>query len=91
VKLKSIAVGMRCESFAAKPVERYPFTELYPTMAVPKRRTSKRKKRARNTHKVAPAIVMQACPKCGSMKRPHRVCQECGFYAGKQRVAAREG
>ena len=91
MSLKSIADGMRCESFAAKPVERYPFTELYPTMAVPKRRTSKRKKRARNTHKVAPAIVMQACPKCGSMKRPHRVCQECGFYAGKQRVAAREG
>jgi large subunit ribosomal protein L32 len=39
----------------------------------------------------APVIVMQQCPKCGSMKRPHRVCQECGFYAGKQRVAAREG
>jgi len=31
-------------------------------MAVPKRRTSKRKKRARNTHKVAPKIVLQACP-----------------------------
>ena len=91
MNLKSIAAGQRCETFAAKPVERYPYTELYPTMAVPKRRTSKRKKRARNTHKVAPAIVMQACPKCGSMKRPHRVCQECGFYAGKQRVAAREG
>ena len=91
MKLKSIAAGMRCESFAAKPVERYPFPEFYLTMAVPKRRTSKRKKRARNTHKVAPAIVMQQCPKCGSMKRPHRVCSECGFYAGKQRVAAREG
>ena len=39
-------------------------------MAVPKRRTSKRKKRARNTHKVAPKIVVQSCPKCGEMKRP---------------------
>ncbi|MBA2688705.1 MAG: 50S ribosomal protein L32, partial [Gemmatimonadaceae bacterium] len=28
-------------------------------MAVPKRRTSKRKKRARNTHKTAPAIAIQ--------------------------------
>ena len=59
-------------------------------MAVPKRRTSKRKKRARNTHKVAPKIVIQACSKCGAPKRPHRVCAECGFYAGKQRVAAKE-
>jgi large subunit ribosomal protein L32 len=81
---------MRCESFAVRPVEPYTFTKFELTMAVPKRRTSKRKKRARNTHKVAPAIVLQACPKCGSMKRPHRVCQECGFYAGKQRVEARE-
>ncbi len=60
-------------------------------MAVPKRRTSKRKKRARNTHKKAPAIVIQACPRCQSMKRPHRVCPECGYYAGEQRVTAREG
>jgi large subunit ribosomal protein L32 len=50
-------------------------------MAVPKRRTSKRKKRARNTHKVAPAIAIQKCPRCQSMKRPHRVCEECGYYA----------
>jgi ribosomal protein L32 len=24
------------------------------------------------------------------MKRPHHVCEECGYYGGKQRVAARE-
>ena len=59
-------------------------------MAVPKRRTSKRKKRARNTHKVAPKLAIQACPKCGATKRPHHVCGECGFYAGEQRVAAKE-
>jgi large subunit ribosomal protein L32 len=59
-------------------------------MAVPKRRTSKRKKRARNTHKVAPKIVVQSCPKCGELKRPHHVCENCGFYAGESRVAARE-
>ncbi len=59
-------------------------------MAVPKRRTSKRKKRARNTHNHAPAIAIQTCPQCGTMKRPHRVCLECGYYAGEQRVAAQE-
>lgn len=60
-------------------------------MAVPKRRTSKRKKRARNTHKAAAPVVLQSCPQCGSPKRPHRVCPECGYYRGKQRVAAQEG
>ena len=59
-------------------------------MAVPKRRTSKRKKRARNTHKTAPAIAIQACPQCNSAKRPHRVCDECGYYAGELRVQAQE-
>jgi large subunit ribosomal protein L32 len=59
-------------------------------MAVPKRRTSKRKKRARNTHKTAPMIAIQKCPQCQAMKRPHNVCPECGYYAGEQRVEARE-
>ncbi len=59
-------------------------------MAVPKRRTSKRKKRARNTHKAAAPVVVQQCAKCGATKRPHRICGECGFYAGKQRVAVQE-
>ena len=60
-------------------------------MAVPKRRTSKRKKRARNTHNAAAVTAVQACPRCQSMKRPHHVCAECGYYDGEQRVAAREG
>ncbi|MEI6741048.1 MAG: 50S ribosomal protein L32 [Gemmatimonadaceae bacterium] len=59
-------------------------------MAVPKRRTSKRRKRARNTHKTAPAIVIQSCPQCSAMKRPHRVCAECGYYAGEQRVTTQD-
>ena len=59
-------------------------------MAVPKRRTSKRRKRARNTHKTAPAIAIQACPQCRSMKQPHRVCPECGYYAGEARIEAQE-
>ncbi|HWP02121.1 MAG TPA: 50S ribosomal protein L32 [Gemmatimonadaceae bacterium] len=60
-------------------------------MAVPKRRTSKRKKRTRATHKKAAPIALQPCPRCKAPKRPHRVCTECGYYAGEQRVAAREG
>ena len=38
----------------------------------------------------APAIAIQKCPRCSAMKRPHHVCEECGFYAGEQRIEAAE-
>ena len=56
-------------------------------MAVPKRRVSKarRDKRRSNVWKmVAPELVK--CPNCGEYKRPHRICQSCGFYKGKEIV-----
>ena len=56
-------------------------------MAVPKRRTSKRKKRARNTHKAAARILLQGCPQCNAPKRPHHVCPSCGHYAEREVVA----
>ena len=55
-------------------------------MAVPKRRTSKRKKRARRTHYKAVATTLQPCPRCHDMKRPHHVCPTCGYYGDVQRV-----
>ena len=30
----------------------------------------------------APALV--ACPKCGALHQPHRMCPECGTYNGRQ-------
>ena len=56
-------------------------------MAVPKRRVSKarRDKRRSNVWKMdAPELVK--CPNCGEYKRPHRICQSCGFYKGKEIV-----
>ncbi|MFX1266238.1 MAG: 50S ribosomal protein L32 [Promethearchaeota archaeon] len=49
-------------------------------MAVPKRRTSKARKRKRRTHFKAKANSTQACPRCGDPKLPHRVCPTCGYY-----------
>jgi large subunit ribosomal protein L32 len=49
-------------------------------MAVPKRRTSKQRKRKRRTHFKAEEVSPQACPRCGDPKLPHRVCPTCGFY-----------
>ncbi len=43
----------------------------------------KRNMRRANHDKVAaPNIV--ACPNCGSMMVPHRVCGSCGQYDGRQ-------
>ena len=55
-------------------------------MAVPKRRTSKQRKRKRRTHYKAPDNARQSCPKCGDPKRPHRVCPTCGYYADREVV-----
>lgn len=49
-------------------------------MAVPKKRTSKQRKRKRRTHYKASAPAVQTCPRCGDPKMPHRVCPTCGYY-----------
>jgi large subunit ribosomal protein L32 len=53
-------------------------------MAVPKRRTSKSKKRKRRTHYKAVSPTLNPCPKCGEPRRPHVACPNCGYYAGKK-------
>ncbi len=55
-------------------------------MAVPKRRTSKQRKRKRRTHYKAEAGTHQACPRCGDPRRPHRVCPTCGHYRDREVV-----
>jgi large subunit ribosomal protein L32 len=55
-------------------------------MAVPKRRTSKSRKRLRRGHHSAVSTLPQACSRCGSPKLPHRVCDSCGYYRGKKQI-----
>ena len=52
-------------------------------MAVPKKRTSKQRKRKRRTHYKAEVPTVGTCPRCGDPKRPHHVCTSCGYYRGK--------
>lgn len=52
-------------------------------MAVPKRRKSKAKRDSRRaTHKIS-AAVYNECPQCSAPKRPHRVCNTCGWYGSR--------
>lgn len=53
-------------------------------MAVPKRRTSKSRKRKRRTHYKAAMPTLNPCPKCGEQRRPHVACGNCGYYNGKK-------
>jgi large subunit ribosomal protein L32 len=53
-------------------------------MAVPKKRQSRtRRDKRRATHKAAKPRLNE-CPRCHSPRLPHRVCQVCGTYAGRE-------
>lgn len=45
-------------------------------------RSKTRSRRAANW-KLGPVTVV-ACPQCHQPKRPHFVCENCGFYDGRQ-------
>jgi len=59
-------------------------------MAVPKRRTSKSKKRMRRTHFKIDAPAASLCSNCGQVKQPHRVCSSCGYYKNREVVEVSE-
>lgn len=53
-------------------------------MAVPKRRTSRSKMRSRRAAAWRLSVPAYAiCPQCKHDKLPHRVCLNCGYYAGR--------
>ncbi len=54
-------------------------------MAVPKKKTSKSKTRSRRASSwTLDAAPKSRCAQCGAMKVPHRACQSCGYYRGRQ-------
>ncbi|MHC5209965.1 MAG: 50S ribosomal protein L32 [Planctomycetota bacterium] len=52
-------------------------------MAVPKRKTSKARKRKRRSHLALDLPATSLCARCGSEKVPHAVCSNCGHYRGR--------
>jgi large subunit ribosomal protein L32 len=58
---------------------------------VPKRRTTRAKRnmrRANHDKVAAPNLI--PCPNCQEMILPHRLCPECGHYAGREVVAEKK-
>ncbi len=59
-------------------------------MAVPKRKTSKMKKRQRKAANRYQGIIGGVCHVCEAPVLPHKVCKSCGSYNGKQIISIEE-
>ena len=59
-------------------------------MAVPKHKVSKSKRNMRRAHDALKDSVSQECPNCGELKRPHHMCQDCGYYSEQEIVSSDE-
>jgi large subunit ribosomal protein L32 len=59
-------------------------------MAVPKKKVSRsrRDKRRYSGSNQMNQVEVKSCPQCGEMVRPHRVCNHCFHYDGRQVVEA---
>jgi large subunit ribosomal protein L32 len=53
-------------------------------MAVPKRKTSPSRRNMRRSHHALKATAYVECPNCGELKRPHHLCESCGYYAERE-------
>jgi large subunit ribosomal protein L32 len=50
---------------------------------VPKKKTSKARKRKRRSHHALRDINYSVCPGCNSAKLPHAACSKCGYHFGR--------
>ncbi|MHC4261608.1 MAG: 50S ribosomal protein L32 [Planctomycetota bacterium] len=49
-------------------------------MAHPKRRQSTHRQGIRRSHLALEEVQLNSCAHCGAAIRPHRVCDNCGWY-----------
>lgn len=52
-------------------------------MSIRMRHTSSHTRKRRSHHNLNVAAFSK-CPKCGKEKIPHKLCENCGFYKGKE-------
>lgn len=53
-------------------------------MAVPKQRHTKSRRNKRRMHLYLKTPALIACLKCGKPVLPHTLCQNCGYYKGRE-------
>jgi len=51
---------------------------------LPKRKHSTRRQGKKWAAFSLPLPNLSACPQCGELKPPHRVCPKCGYYKGRE-------
>jgi large subunit ribosomal protein L32 len=56
---------------------------------LPKRKYAKARRGERRNHIAATVPVTEACPQCHSRKLTHHVCPTCGYYGGREVLAAK--
>ena len=59
-------------------------------MAVPKKRTSKKRRDMRRSHLALDKTDYVKCNNCGNPALIHRICPSCGFYKGAQVATEQE-
>lgn len=59
-------------------------------MALPKRRQSKARRNKRRANDALSAPIHTSCTNCGATIMPHRVCNVCGHYRGKQIISIKQ-
>lgn len=55
-------------------------------MAVPKRKKSRSRTRSRRSQWQGAPPSYSECPQCHQPKLPHKVCRNCGYYAGREAI-----
>jgi len=53
-------------------------------MGLPSKRRTKSSKLRRAAHFALKKTTLNSCDKCGKPVLPHRACQHCGTYRGRQ-------
>ena len=57
--------------------------------ALPKRKYAKARQGKRRSHLHHSPLALDVCPQCHTPKLSHRVCPNCGNYAGREVIATK--